>query len=330
MAREIAEAPEVIARQRTETSAAVAALGTELRALAPPVIATVGRGSSDHAALYLKYLGELLLGLPCASIGPSVASVYAVPLRLRGAVAISISQSGQSPDVLALRAAVAASGALDIALVNDLDSPLAREAARCIPLCAGIEHSVAATKTMVAAMTAAASLLGAWADDPILLSAVDALPERLAALLETPADDRLASLATVSSAYVVARGPMLAAAAEAALKLKETCALHAEAFSAAEVLHGPSAIVTPGFPVIAFVASDAARNSVLQTLDHLKDLGARCIVYDGADTEAPDAHPLLSPIAMILAFYRDVELLARRRGRDPDNPPALAKVTLTL
>ncbi len=330
MVREFAEVPGVLARQRAETGARLETLGAELRALAPPVIVTIGRGSSDHAALYLKYVAELLLGLPCASIGPSVASLYGAKLRLPGAVAVAISQSGQSPDLLALRRSVAAAGALDIALVNDPDSPLAREAARCVPLCAGVEHSVAATKTMLAALALAASLLAAWAEDGELLEAIDALPDRLAAILATRPEDRLAALATMDSAYVIGRGPMLAAAAEAALKLKETCAVHAEAFSAAEVLHGPSAVIAEDFPVIAFLASDEARPSTLQTLDRLGDLGARCIVYDAAEIEPPAGHPLLSPLAMILAFYADVERLAHRRGRDPDNPPALAKVTRTL
>ncbi len=160
MAVEIAEAGAVVRRQLAANAALTAKVAADLRALKPAFVATVARGSSDHAALYLKHLVELKLALACASLGPSIASLYHAPLKLEGAVAIAISQSGRSPDILAMQRAAKAQRALSIAFVNDVDSPLAREADALLPLCAGLERSVAATKSMIAALVAGASLVG--------------------------------------------------------------------------------------------------------------------------------------------------------------------------
>ena len=338
MAAEIAEAGAVVRRQLGANAALSAKLATDLRALKPAFVATVARGSSDHAALYLKHLVELRLGLACASIGPSIASLYHAPLKLEGAVAIAISQSGRSPDILAMQSAAKDQRALSIALVNDEDSPLAREAIAVLPLRAGPERSVAATKSMIAALVAGAALVAHWSDDPELLAALMKLPSVLdASAASPPATETIATLAHASSLFVVGRGATLAVAAEAALKLKETSAIHAEAFSSAEVLHGPAGIIGPGFPVLAFAPADAARPGFFDTLDRLAAFGAAPLLVDiephkrwptlvGLD----GGHPLLTPIVALHAFYRVAESTARRRGRDPDQPPHLKKVTETL
>jgi glucosamine--fructose-6-phosphate aminotransferase (isomerizing) len=334
MATEIDEAADAVASQLATNRNAVAALAAKLRARNPAVIVTIARGSSDHAALYLKYLIEIGLGLPCASVGPSIGSVYRRPFRLEGAIAITISQSGRSPDIVAMQQAAKAAGALTIALVNDTSSPVANEADECLPLLAGPERAVAATKSMIASLVAGASLVAAWSEDAALTSALEAVPALLAgADKEVPAD-ALAWIAAQRSALVLGRGATFGIAAEAALKLKETCALHAEAFSAAEVLHGPTALVGPGFPVIAFMPQDAARDAMQATLERLGELGAQCLTYDtmaapGVIEIASTAHPLVTPIAMVHAFYRLAEAAARARGRDPDRPPHLSKVTRT-
>ena len=139
----------------------------------PLFVATVARGSSDHAALYLKHLVELKLALACASLGPSISSLYHAPLKLEGAVAIAISQSGQSPDIVAMQRTAKDQRAITIAFVNDEASPLAREANAVLPLCAGLERSVAATKSMIAALIAGASLVAHWSEDAELLAALD-------------------------------------------------------------------------------------------------------------------------------------------------------------
>jgi len=337
MAAEIAGAGEAAARQLAANAGRSAALAAELRARDPNVVVTIARGSSDHAALYLKHLVELRLGLVCASLNPSLASLYRAPLRLEGAVAVTISQSGRSPDIVAMQRAAGAAGAFTVALVNDARSPAALDAAALLPLDAGEERSVAATKTMIAALIAGASLVAHWSGDAALGAALGDLPRLLDGDVASPGEKLVTALAAARSLYVLGRGATLAMASEAALKLKETCAIHAEAFSSAEVLHGPAGIITPGFPVVAFVPADAARAGALETVERLASFGAAPLLVDVAahpvwpTLVAPAAgHELLTPILALHAFYRLAEATARARGRDPDAPPHLMKVTRTV
>ena len=338
MAAEIEEVGAVVRRQLAANAASTAKLAADLRAREPSFVATIARGSSDHAALYLKHLVELKLALACASLGPSIASLYHAPLKLEGAVAIAISQSGQSPDILAMQRAAKKQRATSIALVNDEASPLAREADARLPLCAGVERSVAATKSMIASLTAGASLVAHWSDDAALLAALQNLPSVLNSSSAAPlADGPVDALAQASSMFVVGRGATHAVAAEAALKLKETSAIHAEAFSSAEVLHGPAGIIGAGFPVLAFAPADSARPGFFDTLDRLAAFGAAPLLVDVEPHQRwptlvalDGGHPLLTPIVALHAFYRVAEAVARRRDRDPDQPPHLKKVTETL
>jgi glutamine---fructose-6-phosphate transaminase (isomerizing) len=337
MFQEIGEAGDTVARQLGHNAELLAELGTRLRALDPPLVATIARGSSDCCALYLKYLVEIVSGVPCASIGPSVATLYRTPMRLQGAVSVAISQSGRSPDIVEMQRAARRGGALAVALVNEVASPLAEEAEALLPLCAGRERSVAATKSMIAGLIAGASLVAAWSEDRSLADAIAGLPDILRGQTAPPPAAMLARLVSARSVFVLGRGATLAIAAEAALKLKETCAIHAEAYSAAEVLHGPAELVNPGFPVIAFLPSDAAREGMLATLAQLADAGATVITIEACG--ADDAHrlavakveaTLLEPVVMIHRFYRLAEALALRLGRDPDRPRNLRKVTETV
>jgi glucosamine--fructose-6-phosphate aminotransferase (isomerizing) len=338
MAAEITEAGAVVRRQLAANANATAELAADLRARKPAFVATVARGSSDHAALYVKHLVELKLALACASLGPSMASLYHAPLRLAGAVAIAISQSGRSPDIVAMQRTAKHQRALTIAFVNDEGSPLARGADALLGLHAGPERSVAATKSMIASLVAGASLVAHWSDDDGLLTALARLPSVLdLSSGAPPAAAAIETLAQASSLFVVGRGATHAVAAEAALKLKETSAIHAEAFSSAEVLHGPAGVIGSGFPVLAFAPADAARPGFFDTLGRLAAFGAAPLVVDTEPHQrwptvvAPDGgHPLLTPIVALHAFYRVAEATARRRGRDPDQPPHLKKVTETL
>lgn len=330
MARETAEAPEAVARMLERNGPAFAEIGRLFRGQKPSHLVTSARGSSDHAASYLKYLVEIELGLPCCSIGASVVSIYGTRLRLRDTVLVTISQSGRSPDILAFQADAKRAGVPTLAIVNDEASPLARGADLCLPLSAGPEKSVAATKTFIASAALAARLVAACAEDGALIAAAEKLPEALARAtsLSWPAAE--AALTTASSLYVLGRGPSLAMAEEAALKLKETCTLHAEAYSAAEVLHGPMEIVGPGFPVLAFAPADASEATMLATLDRLAAAGAQVLRLGAPGLPcAATMHTLLDPLAMILTFYAGAERIARARGRDPDRPRLLQKVTET-
>jgi glucosamine--fructose-6-phosphate aminotransferase (isomerizing) len=336
MAQEIRETPQAVARFFDRESAALVALGPRLRAVAPSVIVTCARGSSDNAAAFFKYLAEILLGVPVASIGPSVASLYEAPLRLSGAVVVSVSQSGQSPDIVALQAAARRAGALAIAVVNEATSPLASQADIVLPLHAGVERSVAATKTFLSSAAVLAALVAEWRDDEALRGAVRALPAAFETALAADWSEPLASLSAAASAYVVGRGPALPIAFEAALKLKETAELHAEAFSGAEVMHGPLQLVGEGFPVLAFRPRDAAHETMGQTIARLAASGGRVFVAEegalaaGRLAVSTCGQALLDPLSMLLSFYGLAEAVARRRGHDPDRPTRLRKVTETL
>ncbi len=331
MEQEARESPEAVQRFLERNGAVLAELGRRLRAMEPPLILTSARGSSDNAAGYLKYLAEILLGIPCASVGASVASLYGARLKAHNALAVTISQSGQSPDIVALQDEAKRAGALSVAIVNVEDSPAARNADICLPLFAGPEKSVAATKTFIASLAAAAALVGHWLDDPVLKSAVAALPDNLADASQKKWPEFAERLAEVDSLYVLGRGPSLPIAAETALKLKETCAIHAEAYSAAEVMHGPLELVGEGFPVLVYAQHDQSLPSTQMAIQRLQATGAKLLVCGtGGLLTARAGHPLLEPIVMIQSAYLAIEELARMRGRDPDAPRMLRKVTETV
>jgi glucosamine--fructose-6-phosphate aminotransferase (isomerizing) len=333
MFAEAAEAPAVVAAQLARNAPAVAALAESLRAKPPRAVVTIARGSSDNAATYARYLLETRLGVLTASAPPSVNSVYGATLDMTDTLVLALSQSGRSPDLLAAAEGAVNGGARVVALVNDETSPLAAMAALTIPLAARAERSVAATKSFIAALSATAQLVAFWSEDDALKAGLDALPATLEAAWALDWSAALPSLTRADHLYVVGRGAGLAVAQEAALKLKETCGLHAEAFSAAEIRHGPMALVGAGFPVLAFVPSDESRSGVEDMVVALRVQGATVLeVGGGASGALPmvDCHPLLLPLAQAQAFYRMVDTLAALRGHDADAPPHLAKVTETL
>ncbi len=335
MARETAEAPDAVARLLAREAGTLAALGQRLRDLDPRVIATCARGSSDHAAGFLKYAVELTLGVPVASLGPSIASVYDAPLKLDGGVLVTISQSGQSPDLVALQRRAKRAGALTVALVNVAESPVANDADVVIPLHAGPELSVAATKSFVASVAAAAAMVAAWSKDRALADALDRLPAALQAALGADWSAAAETFRKASSLYVIGRGPGYPIAQEAALKAKETAAIHAEAFSAAEVMHGPLRLVEKRFPVLALVPDDAALETNRAGIERLLAAGgevftASSLPLPGTQLRAaPTGHGITDPIAIVLSYYRFIEAVTRARGHDPDRPANLAKVTET-
>jgi glucosamine--fructose-6-phosphate aminotransferase (isomerizing) len=335
MAQEAAEAPAAVARQLRANAAAVAELAARLRARPPRAVLTCGRGSSDHALTFAKYLIETRLGLPVASMAPSIASVYGRRLAVRGMLYLAVSQSGRSPDIVASVEQAREEGALVAALVNDPQSPVAKAAELVLPLHAGPERSVAATKSFIASMAAVAQLVALWAEDRGLVVALEALPERLARAAGLDWGAALPALANADDVLVLGRGLGLAVAQEAALKLKETAALHAEAFSTAELRHGPLEILRPELPVLVFSQEDATRAGVVRLVQDLRAEGVPLFVAE-AGGDAPGRlavpegmHPALEPMAMIQSFYGLAEAVARARGRDPDRPQFLSKVTET-
>lgn len=334
MFREAAEAPAVVAGLLAANAPLVEALGAKLRANPPRAVVTCARGSSDHAATYAKYLIETATGVVTSSAALSVSSVYAAEPKLEGVLYLAISQSGKSPDLLAAVEAAKQAGALVVALVNDEASPLAGLADHVLPLHAGPELSVAATKSYIAALTGIAQLVAAWSQDTALEKALDDLPATLRQAWPLDWSAVAERLKTATNLYVLGRGVGFGIAQEAALKFKETCGLHAEAFSAAEVLHGPMALVQKGFPVLIFAQDDQSQASVLELAQELAARGVDVMLAGGEDgpgvLPTVRAHPNLEPIARIQSFYRMANTLSILRGHDPDKPPHLNKVTETI
>ncbi len=335
MRREILEIPQAVARLLDQGQADVTKAAADLRALDPAFLVTVARGSSDHVATFFKYATELTLGRPVASVGPSVASIYGRRLALGGAGCVAVSQSGQSPDIVAMARMAREAGALGIALTNDPASPLAGESRHALALHAGPELSVAATKTFVNSAVCALWLLAEWAEDDDLRAAIRGLPPLLEQAVTLDWDGPGAALGAGGSLYCLGRGPSYALACEAALKFKETCQLHAEAYSSAEVMHGPVSIVGSGFPVVALCAADAAETALVDVADAIAAKGAQVHVTSDRATTAQalpvirTGHPLTDPITLIASFYAMVEQVAVARGIDPDAPRHLNKVTET-
>ncbi|BCH28743.1 glucosamine--fructose-6-phosphate aminotransferase [Mesorhizobium sp. L-8-10] len=336
MRREIEEIPEAVARLLDGGEAVLAAAGRDIRERDPRFVVTVARGSSDHAASFMKYAVELTAGLPVASVGPSVTSIYGVRLKLAGSACLAISQSGKSPDIVAMAEEARRGGALTIAITNTPDSPLTHGADHAIDILAGAERSVAATKTFVNSAVAGLALMAHATADEALLSALRQLPEHFRAAIGCDWMKIAAALDGTNSLFIIGRGPSMAIANEAALKLKETCAMHAESYSAAEVMHGPLALVKPGFPVLALAARDRSEPSMAEAADHLVGKGATVFTTTAlARAAAPlpfasTGHPMTDPLALVVSFYAFVEAFARHRGLNPDQPPNLRKVTETL
>ena len=335
MFREAAQAAEVVREQLQANAARSARLAARLRAAPPRAVVTCARGSSDHAATFARYLIETRLRVLTSSFSPSVSSVYEATTDLSGTVMLAISQSGASPDLLAAVASARAAGARIVALVNAETSPLAQLADDLVPLHAGPERSVAATKSYIASLAAVVQLVAHWADDRALSAALREAPALLARAWQLDWSAAVTHLAAATNLYVIGRGTGLAVAQEAALKFKETCGLHAEAVSAAELRHGPMALVRGGFPLLLFAQDDETRAGVVQLAEELTAQQADVLIAGAAIARATvlpseRAHPVIEPLLFAQSFYRMANALSLARGHDPDRPPHLNKVTATL
>jgi glucosamine--fructose-6-phosphate aminotransferase (isomerizing) len=335
MFSEAACAAKVVCDQHRQNRAVIESVAQRLREDRPEIVLTCARGSSDHAATFARYLIETRVGVLTSSQSLSIASVYARPQRIGRSLCIGISQSGQSPDVLAAVKAARAAQAYCLALVNSEDSPLARTADVVLPLCAGEELSVAATKSYIAALAATIHLVSAWIRDAELTAALEAAPELLARAWDEDWSQLTESLRHTRGLYVVGRGLGLGIAQEAALKFKETCGIHAEAFSAAEIKHGPMALAGPDFPILMFRQFDETAGSIDELVTEVVNRGSKVFIVGAKVPGAIDlpslpAHPAIAPMLQIQSFYRAANALSLARGFDPDRPPHLRKVTKTV
>lgn len=336
MAQEARSASAVVAHQLTQGESTFEEIGARLRAAPPPCVLTVARGSSDHAAGYFAYLTAIELGHPVASVPPSVVTLFNARLKVNGGLALAVSQSGESPDVVNTLAACRAGGASTVAMVNRVESPLARTAGWTVPLHAGPELSIAATKSFIASLTAMARLVAHWHEDEVLKAALVALPTALEAACKSDVSPLVSALTRAERLLVLGRGPGFPIALEAALKFKETCGIQAEAFTEAEVRHGPMALIEAGFPLLVFAPRGPAQAGLVNLANEFRQQGAQVILVGppslpSADLVVPEApHELLDPLCQIQVFYLAASALAWARGLDPDTPLRLKKVTKTL
>ncbi len=334
MLEEARQASQVVAAQLADLSR-VEALAERLLATPPQVALTVARGSSDHAASYFASLTMSRLGVPVASLPMSVATLQQAPLRVRDQLAIAFSQSGKSPDLVNTMAALREAGALTVAAVNVLPSPLGDACEHALPISAGPELSVAATKSYIAMLSLSAQIVALWQRDAALMTGLRALPETLAKASTLDWTRAIDELREVERMIVIGRGLGLAIAQEAALKLKETSGIQAEAFSSAEVRHGPMELIDRDYPLLVFAPPGPEQAGLLQLAADMRARGARVLL--AAPEGTPEAtlpleraaHTALDPIAAILSFYVMAAHLAVARGRDPDAPRHLNKVTET-
>jgi glutamine---fructose-6-phosphate transaminase (isomerizing) len=342
MGREIGEIPAVVQRV-VDDSGQLAAAAAAIARAGPRWIMIAGRGTSDHAAVYAQYLLETHLGLPTGLVKPSVTTVYGTALDWRGGLVLAISQSGQSPDVVAVVEAARGSGALTVAITNEPGSPLAETAEQTLQIHAGRELAVPATKTYVAELAVVAAL--AAAIRPTALGAsLSALPEalrdtivRTREWLAGPGGSAVDAFAAADRALLVSRGFNLATALELALKLKETCGLFAEAYSTADFMHGPLVLAHAEVPTLAIRPDGQMGADVDATLAAVAARGGRTTVFGGAEVAGGNGalslpHRLpeaLTPMLFVVPGQLLVEATAAERGVDPDAPDGLGKVTLT-
>ncbi|MGP4114541.1 SIS domain-containing protein [Streptomyces sp. 4N509B] len=357
MAGEMAEQPRVLRRLLDQGATPIREVARRIAARQPRFALLAGRGTSDNAALYAKYLLEIRLGLPCGLASMSTTTAYGARPDLTDCLVIAVSQSGGSPDLVASTAAARRSGAVTLAVTNNADSPLAATSEYHIDVLAGPERALPATKTYTAELLAlyllveglraargagdAAGSNGAGPGGAGHEGAAAPLPELAAAVLDR-ADEVRALAARYRFAermVITSRGYGYPTAKEAALKLMETSYIPALSYSGADLLHGPLAMVDNVSPVIAIVPDGRAGQALRPVLDRLRDRGADLVVIGpGSEVEAASAGfalpsggmpEELQPILEILPLQRLAHEVTLARGQDPDAPRALAKVTRT-
>lgn len=332
MAREIAEIPAAAERLLARHQIA-SAIADRVERAAPRIVIVCGRGSSGHVGVYLRYLIETRIGLLVSAAAPSIVTAYRRRPDMRNALFVVISQSGRSPDLVMATQYARESGALTLAIVNDETSPAAAAADLVLPIGAGPEHAVAATKTVALSMLAGVQLLAALTGDDDLRDGLCRVPDRLEKVRACDWSRWGNSVATAPATFVASRGYGLGTAREIALKITEILRLPALGYSAAELRHGPRAAITPLTPVLLLRQNDEVAATVDELMSDLRNAGETIFSAGGPAGTLPwigDDHPICDAVAMLIPAYTAIEAAARRHGLDPDKPPHLSKVTRTL
>jgi glucosamine--fructose-6-phosphate aminotransferase (isomerizing) len=329
MRQEASSSWQKIEQQNQSNKALYQQLAEKIRAFDPAFVYMVGRGTSDHAGVFARYLIEVELGVVVAAAAPSVASLFSRQLKLNKALVLLISQSGRSEDLLAQGRAAKQSGALVVALVNDISSPLAALADYAIPLLAGPEKAVAATKSYLCTLSALLQLVAHWKQDQLLLDALDTLPAALQQVLEQPAQLHAEQFSALRHCVVLGRAFGYAISREIALKIKEVCGIQAEAFSSAEFLHGPISLLNQPLTLLNVQLNDESSEAHQAQIDEVKKRGGLVLTL-ALNTQQQAIHPRLQPLLLMQRFYLDIEAVALALGHNPDAPVGLNKVTITL
>lgn len=339
--QEIHEQPAALRRLIAAAAEHVASLARTLNARGCRYVVIAARGSSDNAARYAQYLMGTTLGLPVALAAPSLHTRYGAHLRFEGALVIGISQSGASPDICAVIDDARHAGAPTVAITNNPDSPLAHAAEFIIPLHAGVERSIAATKTYTTQLAALALLTLSMANDRTGLATLATIPDAMDATLALNARmrDIAEDMASATAAVTIGRGYHYATAWEIALKLKELTYVAAEPYSAADFQHGPIALVRDDFPVVLVATHGAVADDLTVLTSRLCSLGAHLTaisdvpaILETADRPAPlpvSVEERFAPMTAVIAGQLLAFHLAHARGFDPDHPRGLRKVTET-
>jgi glutamine---fructose-6-phosphate transaminase (isomerizing) len=338
--REIASQPTLIAEFLEREIPHIREIVGRLPSFTYTLIAA--RGSSDHAATYAKYCWASLAGLPVALAAPSLYTLYETPPRMAGALVIGISQSGQSPDIVAVLAEARRQGCPTLAITNDKKSPLGSVADEVVELGVGVEQSIAATKTYTAQLAAIAAFAAIWSGSSERLAELGALPAALATTLEGTRNlgEQIQNYRAMEGYTVIGRGYNYATAFELALKLKELTSLMAIAYSSADFRHGPIATIGDGSPVVLIMPAGAPYPDLYDLALDLRQRQANLLIISDtpeslalATTPLPLAAPVLewlSPLTAILPGQMFALRLTQARGLDPDMPRGLQKVTRTL
>ena len=337
---ELGESPAVVERLLDVAAEPIERVARAVRARGVDLIVIAARGTSDHAAVYAQYVLGARNGIVVAPATPSLSSIYGAPPHLGGALVIGISQSGRSPDVVAVLTDARRQGAPTVAVTNEPDSELATAAEFVIELGAGPELAVAATKTYIAQVGVMAMLSAALANDGASAAQLRGAPDAMRTALEQePRVQRLAAArARIEECVVLARGFHYATAREWALKLKELTRVLADPYSGADFQHGPIALVEPGFAVLTVATTGPALPGMIDLLSRLRDRGGEILALSDDDAvlrlgdgiALPAMPEWLSPLAAIIPAQLFAYHLAVARGMDPDAPPNLTKVTRTL
>lgn len=341
MRKEIGEQPLILERAIETNRPIWEKIAKELKERPIESIQIVARGTSDHVAIFAKYIGEYYLKIPVNLMASSIINLYQRPLKLSNSLTIGISQSGSAPDVIGVLKEAKRQGGLTLAITNEEESIIVNKASYSLFCQAKEEKSVAATKTCSASMMLFSGLIGAWAKSPSLLEELTKVPQTIERLIkrEKEIHELATRLKESTECLVLGRGFHYASALETALKIKETSYIHAGSYSTADFLHGPIAIVDKGAPALIYAFQGPLLEGIEETINRLQEIGAEILLVTdsrslnraGSIFYAPhDLKEEVTPFISIVFGQIFSYCLAIIKGQDPDLPRYLKKVTKTL